>query len=72
MSHESIGACTCVSHPQRSKAIQTYTLLHFPKESFLYEVAEMMIKATNEERGTMASLAALSQDLDNEHADGMC
>jgi hypothetical protein len=30
-----------------------------------------MIKATNEERGTMAGLAVLSQDLDDEHADGM-
>jgi len=72
MSHKSIGACICVSHSQRSNAIQTYTLLRFPKESFLYEVAETMTKATNEERGTVAGLAALSQDLEDEHADSTC
>jgi len=32
----------------------------------------MMLKAMNEERGTVAGLAALSQALDDEHADGMC
>ena len=31
-----------------------------------------MIKATNEERGTVAGLAALSQELDDEHVDGTC
>ena len=32
-------------------------------------VAEIMFHATNEERGTVARLAALSQALDDEHAD---
>jgi len=30
-----------------------------------------MLKATNEERGTVAGLATLSQALDEEHLDGM-
>jgi hypothetical protein len=30
-----------------------------------------MLKATNEERGTVAGLAALSQELDDVSADGM-
>jgi hypothetical protein len=29
-----------------------------------------MLKATNEERGTVAGLATLSQALEEEHADG--
>ena len=54
------------------KSIQTYSLLRYPKDSLLFEVAGTMLKATNEERGTVAGLAALSQDLNDEHADGMC
>jgi hypothetical protein len=30
-----------------------------------------MLRATNDERGTVAGLVALSQALDDEHADGM-
>jgi len=29
-----------------------------------------MLKATNEERGTVAGIATLSQNLDEEHPDG--
>jgi hypothetical protein len=34
------------------------------------DVAEIMLRATNEERGTVAGLAALAQALDEEHPDG--
>ncbi|KAG1847269.1 hypothetical protein C8R48DRAFT_779257 [Suillus tomentosus] len=48
----------------------TYSLLRHPKDSLPCEVAEIMLKATNEECGTVAGLAALSQELDNVSADG--
>jgi hypothetical protein len=47
-------------------------MLCYPKDSLLYNTAEIMLKATNEECGTVAGLAALSQALDEEHLDGMC
>ncbi|KAH9956036.1 hypothetical protein BC827DRAFT_1271237 [Russula dissimulans] len=46
-----------------------YTMLCYPKDSLLYNTAEIMLKATNEECGTVAGLAALSQALDEEHLD---
>jgi hypothetical protein len=46
-------------------------LCQYPEGSLLHEVAEVMLKATNEEQGTIAGLAALSQDLDGEHPDGI-
>ncbi|KAG1887341.1 hypothetical protein F4604DRAFT_1571425, partial [Suillus subluteus] len=48
----------------------TYALLQMPKESLLCEVAEQMLKASSEERGTVAALAALSKELDEVNADG--
>ena len=39
--------------------------------SVLCKTAEILLKATNEERGTVAGLATLSQTLDKEHPDGM-
>jgi len=36
-----------------------------------YEVALIMLKATNEEQGTVAALGALSQKLESIHNDGV-
>ncbi|KAG0694715.1 hypothetical protein DFH29DRAFT_1006099 [Suillus ampliporus] len=47
----------------------TYALLQMPKESLPCEVAEHMLKASSEERGTVAALAALSKELDEVNAD---
>ncbi|KAG1826357.1 hypothetical protein EV424DRAFT_1345673 [Suillus variegatus] len=47
----------------------TYALLQMPKESLPCEVAENMLKASSEERGTVAALAALSKELDEVDAD---
>lgn len=41
-----------------------------PNDSLPCEVAEHMLKASAEERGTVAGLAALSQELDEVNADG--
>jgi len=41
-----------------------------PKESLACEVAEIMLKASSEERGTVAGLAALSKELDEVNIDG--
>jgi hypothetical protein len=49
---------------------QTYSLLRYPKASLPSDVAAIMLHATNDERGTVAGLASLSQDLDEEYADG--
>lgn len=46
-------------------------LSHYPRDSLPSEVARIMLRATNEERGTVASLAALLDDMDDEHIDGM-
>jgi hypothetical protein len=45
--------------------------LRYPKESLPCEAAEIMLKASNEERGTVAGLAALSKDLEDAQVDGM-
>lgn len=42
-----------------------------PNDSLPSEVAEIMLKATSEERGTVAGLAALSKELDEAQADGI-
>ncbi|KIJ06688.1 hypothetical protein PAXINDRAFT_158658 [Paxillus involutus ATCC 200175] len=47
----------------------TYSLLRMPNDSLPSEVAEIMLKATSEERGTVAGLAALSKELDEAQAD---
>ncbi|KAG1893909.1 uncharacterized protein F5891DRAFT_985452 [Suillus fuscotomentosus] len=47
----------------------TYTLQHYPKDSLPSQTASIMLKASNDERGTVAGLAALSKDLDNAGAD---
>jgi len=54
-----------------SKTIQVYGMLRYPKESLPYNTAQIMLRTTNEERGTVAGLAALSQDLEDKHPDGM-
>ncbi|KAG0700531.1 hypothetical protein DFH29DRAFT_1001034 [Suillus ampliporus] len=43
----------------------TYTLVQLPKDSLPSAVADIMIKASNEEQGMVAGLAALSKDLDD-------
>jgi hypothetical protein len=57
------------SHIHGINSIQTYNLLHHPKGLIQSDVAEIMLHATNKEQGTVAGLAALSQALDDEHAD---
>ncbi|KAG1774332.1 hypothetical protein EV702DRAFT_1047887 [Suillus placidus] len=47
----------------------TYTLQHYPKDSLPSQTASIMLKASNDERGTVAGLAALSKDLDDAGAD---
>ena len=42
-----------------------------PDGSLQHQVAQIMLKATNEERGTVAALGALSQELEDVHEDGM-
>ncbi|KIK79758.1 hypothetical protein PAXRUDRAFT_28329 [Paxillus rubicundulus Ve08.2h10] len=49
----------------------TYTLLKCPSESLPSQATCVMLKASNEERGTVAGLAALSQDLDDVGTDYM-
>jgi hypothetical protein len=49
---------------------QIYNLLQYPKDSLQNESAEIMLRATNDERGTVAGLRALSEALEEEHADG--
>jgi hypothetical protein len=50
--------------------LKTYSLLRDPTKSLHCDVTEIMLCATNEERGTVAGLAALSQALDEELTDG--
>ncbi|KAG1780388.1 hypothetical protein EV702DRAFT_1043207 [Suillus placidus] len=47
----------------------TFNLLHHPKDSLPCQAAEIMLKASSEERGTVAGLAALSQDLEDAQID---
>lgn len=47
----------------------TYTLQHYPKDSLPSQTASIMLKASNDERGTVAGLAALSKDLDDAGSD---
>ena len=47
-------------------------MLRFPDNELPSQVAAIMLKATNEERGTVAGLASLLETLndDPDHADG--
>ena len=49
---------------------QIYTLLRNPEDSLPRQAAGIMIKVTDEERGTIAGLATLPQTLNKEHPDG--
>jgi len=40
-------------------------------DSLPHDVAQIMLHATNDERGMVVGLMALSQALEDEHADGM-
>lgn len=56
---------------RRLSPLQTCSLKGFPPGSLQHDVASIMLKTTNEERGTVAGLATLSQDLDDLDANGM-
>ncbi|KAG1867648.1 hypothetical protein F4604DRAFT_1927432 [Suillus subluteus] len=53
------------------QAFETFSLLSEPKDSLPCEAAEIMLKASREERGTVPGLAALSEDLDNVQTDAI-
>jgi hypothetical protein len=59
-----------ISFTEHAELFQVYNLLRYPTDSPQSEVVEMMLKATNEERGTVAGLMALMETLDDEQADG--
>ena len=40
-------------------------------DSLPHDVAQIMLRATNDERGIVAGIVALSQALDDEYTDGM-
>jgi hypothetical protein len=50
---------------------KTFSLQRYPEESLPFQASQVMLKASNEERGTVASLAALSEELDDANDDGM-
>jgi hypothetical protein len=58
--------------PTSINIYQIYTMLRYPDNKLLSEVAAIMLKATNEERGTVAGLASMLETLndDPELADG--
>ncbi|KII90058.1 hypothetical protein PLICRDRAFT_577874 [Plicaturopsis crispa FD-325 SS-3] len=47
----------------------TYMLSGYPPDSLQSRLAELMLKASNEDRGTVAALTTLSQELDDENQD---
>lgn len=49
----------------------TFSLRQHPEDSLPSKVAQIMLKASNEERGTVAGLAILSQELESASTDGM-
>ncbi|KAF8839059.1 hypothetical protein BDN67DRAFT_1012597 [Paxillus ammoniavirescens] len=49
----------------------TFSLQHHAPGSLPFEVSQIMLKASNEEHGTIAALATLSQELDDTNEDGM-
>ncbi|KAN0074464.1 hypothetical protein V8E55_011876, partial [Tylopilus felleus] len=57
-------------HRMSQSSHLTYSLLQHGADSFPAEVMEIMFKSSCEERGTVAGLAALSKNLDEEHVDG--
>ena len=59
-----------ISPTHSTNLYQTYSLLRYPKASLPSDVAGIMLRATNEERGTVAGLVSLLQDLDKEFPDG--
>ncbi|KAI0276549.1 hypothetical protein BC826DRAFT_928315, partial [Russula brevipes] len=71
-SHTSRLVSSCdISLTLSAEDHQIYTLSRDRRDSLPSDVAGIMLKATNEERGTVAGLAALLDGLDNEHIDGM-
>jgi hypothetical protein len=62
---------SCIQ-PTSINIYQIYTMLHYPDNKLPSEVTAIMLKATNEERGTVAGLASMLEMLndDPELADG--
>lgn len=50
--------------------LQTYSLSGYPSNSLPSQFSSIMLKASNEDRGTVADLATLSRDLEEVNADG--
>lgn len=44
----------------------TFSLHQYPEETLPYEVANIMLKASNDERGTVSGLAAFTKELDED------
>ncbi|KIJ11914.1 hypothetical protein PAXINDRAFT_15245 [Paxillus involutus ATCC 200175] len=59
----------CEFHRMCQSSRLTYSLLQQGTQTLQCEAAEIMLKASSEERGTVAGLAALSKELDEVHAD---
>ncbi|KIJ06435.1 hypothetical protein PAXINDRAFT_158731, partial [Paxillus involutus ATCC 200175] len=49
----------------------TFSLQRYPEQSLPFQTSRLMVKASNEERGTVAGLAALSQELDDVNDDAV-
>ena len=47
-----------------------YSMSSYPDNSLPRSVAQIMTNATNDDRGTVAALASLSRELDEQHEDG--
>lgn len=56
---------------QSNYGLQIYALSRHQSDLFPADVARIMLKATNEERGTVAGLTTLLHSLDDNHIDGM-
>ncbi|KAG2053455.1 hypothetical protein BDR06DRAFT_1008610 [Suillus hirtellus] len=53
----------------RHVSFQTFSLHQYPEETLPYEVANIMLKASNDEQGTIAGLAAFTKELDEDLVD---
>ncbi|KAG2743404.1 hypothetical protein P692DRAFT_20821413 [Suillus brevipes Sb2] len=47
----------------------TFSLCRYPEETLPFEVSKIMLKASNDERGTIAGIAAFTKELDDDLAD---
>ena len=49
-----------------------YSMVSYPEDSLPRNVAHIMTGAANDDRGTVAALASLSRELDEQHEDSEC